>query len=329
MFAAYLKQKVSAIFAATALLWSLGSCHAANVTNPPISGRNITVPCADCVTETTPSTLVWYSTPTWTAPMLYDGSSLDSPALTLFTGDGTGAATYQMTMLDGFGLQQVNDQDIISWDLRSYLDGQGRGVNIIMRNIGGTQAAPTATTLDMLSSISMRGYGTANSPLRAAINMGAAENWSGSAQGTYISFTATTSGSTSTGEKMRLTGDGKLGIGRTAPAEALDVNGNILASGSVTAGSQLGGATLNTTGDATVGGLVKNGYILVTNSCGGAVTNCSVSCSAGTHPLGGGCNASPRNIVGTFPSGDTWQCQSDLTGSADLTAYVLCARMAN
>lgn len=100
---------------------------------------------------------------------------------------------------------------------------QGQTVNIIAR---GTQASPSSIlTNDIMGGFRARGYGGSGFSLaRVGINGYAAENWTSAAQGTYIGFMTTPIGSTTISEKLRITGDGKVGIGTTNPEGKLSVN---------------------------------------------------------------------------------------------------------
>lgn len=62
-------------------------------------------------------------------------------------------------------------------------------------------------------------------PNAAAITSRAAENWSSTAKGAYLDFETTAPTTTTRAVKMRLTGDGYLGIGTTTPAYPVDVVG--------------------------------------------------------------------------------------------------------
>jgi len=81
---------------------------------------------------------------------------------------------------------------------------------------------------DQLGTISARSYSYgSNGDASASLQFCADGNWSGGWWPTRISFW-TTSGATRI-EQMRLTKDGKLGIGTTNPGSTLDVNGIITA----------------------------------------------------------------------------------------------------
>ena len=86
-----------------------------------------------------------------------------------------------------------------------------------------------------IGAITAAGYGGANgfSAFRGLISINASENWTDSAQGTFIAFYNTAVGGVITSEKMRLASSGSLGINTTNPNPIykLDVNGEINATG--------------------------------------------------------------------------------------------------
>lgn len=101
------------------------------------------------------------------------------------------------------------------------------------RSARGTSSAPGAVQAgDTLLGFGGRGYGvTAFSPFaRCAVFFNAAENWSDSAQGTDITFETTPNGGTNRQQRMIVDNTGNVGVGVTAPAYPLDVNGNVHAS---------------------------------------------------------------------------------------------------
>ena len=111
----------------------------------------------------------------------------------------------------------------------------GAGAPIVQgRSSGGTLAAPTASPLNQF----LGGFGGSghDGASYAAISHGfigirAGENWTPAAKGTYITFDATQNGGTTRTEKMRVTGNGNVGIGFTSPLFKLDVSGIINADG--------------------------------------------------------------------------------------------------
>jgi len=115
------------------------------------------------------------------------------------------------------------------------VDGIGIvGPNFMFRRARGTAAAPTAVQSgDGLLFLVARGYGATgfSSSGRANISMYAAENWSDTAQGTYMAFKTTPTGTTNQTERMRITPSGNIGVGTTTPAYPLDVAGQVHATG--------------------------------------------------------------------------------------------------
>ncbi len=99
---------------------------------------------------------------------------------------------------------------------------------------------------------------------------------------------------------MRVQGDGKVGIGTTAPNDRLDIGG----------------------------GNIVMGYEIINEDCPAAGTGCRASCSPGKQVIGGGCNSSSQNaIIRSRPSDDgtEWRCDDNPDGA--LTAYAICANI--
>jgi hypothetical protein len=82
----------------------------------------------------------------------------------------------------------------------------------------GTQASPTAlVTGDEIGAILWKGWtGSTNSSARVILNGNAAENWSPTANGTYVSIYTTPKTTTTSTEAIRINGSGGLGIGTTS-----------------------------------------------------------------------------------------------------------------
>jgi len=91
---------------------------------------------------------------------------------------------------------------------------------VMMRQTRGTQSAPTATQLDdIVGYLAFRGYGASQfSGTVADINIRAAENYTNSANGSYMTFRTTPTGSTTIAERMRIDASGNVGIGQSTIA---------------------------------------------------------------------------------------------------------------
>ena len=94
------------------------------------------------------------------------------------------------------------------------------------RHARGTPGTPTAILNgDSLASFQGAGFGaTAFSPARGGMVVRAAENWTDAAQGTFLSFNVTPTGTTSPSAVMTITPSGQVGIGTTAPADSFEVS---------------------------------------------------------------------------------------------------------
>jgi len=106
--------------------------------------------------------------------------------------------------------------------------GAGPGPALQGKGFGGTIAAPTATLAN--SDLFIIGGSGHNGTSLVTFNAGtikikAEENWTGTANGAFINFETTSSGSPTGGraERMRITSGGNVGIGLTAPQNKLTV----------------------------------------------------------------------------------------------------------
>jgi len=106
--------------------------------------------------------------------------------------------------------------------LTGYAATTGARPFLLTRQARGTISSPTATQSgDIISGIGGRGYytGSFSSTATASHIMWAAENFTSTAQGTYQTFTTTPIGSITPAERLRITSDGYVGIGTTAPSQ--------------------------------------------------------------------------------------------------------------
>jgi hypothetical protein len=101
----------------------------------------------------------------------------------------------------------------------TFFDCYGGGsIGLNGRAAGGTSTSPSATVLNQtLFNFGGRGYGTTGFSALSRSNIGfvAAETWTDTAQGSYITLITTPIGSTTRAERMRIDGSGNVGIGTT------------------------------------------------------------------------------------------------------------------
>lgn len=110
----------------------------------------------------------------------------------------------------------------------SQFSSDGQAPLLILRKARGTPAAPTAVlSSDPLGSLAGYGYDGSTFSNGGNIRFYASENWSGTANGTFITFSNTAAGATALSERMRIDDNGRVGIGVTIPGEKLEVGGCI------------------------------------------------------------------------------------------------------
>lgn len=95
-------------------------------------------------------------------------------------------------------------------------------------------------------------HSTGTSTVASVLGLFAAESWTSTAQGTYLSLYTTRTGTTGATEAVRIEGDGDVCIGSTSCGEKLAVTGKFSATGDTTLGDP---AAHN--GDATIGRLLN------------------------------------------------------------------------
>jgi len=90
--------------------------------------------------------------------------------------------------------------------------------------------------------------GIGETDIRVNIVGKTSEDWTETANGTYIVFNTTPNGSTKIAEKARITDGGNVGIGTTAPANKLHISGT-------TGGIRVAGATADSVGISSTSGI--------------------------------------------------------------------------
>jgi hypothetical protein len=175
-----------------------------------------------------------------------------------------------------------------------YVDSFANGVlgtlPLLYRSARGTPAAPSAVQAnDILGGLAVRGYGaTTWSSGRGQVMYKAAENWTDSAQGTYLQFTTTPTGGVTWAERMRISPDGNVGIGTSTPNRPLTVGGLIKS----TSGFEFPDGTFQTTAGLT-GALVTGLTALGVDA---------LSARTGPGAAAFGTNALKANTSGEFNS---------------------------
>ncbi len=145
--------------------------------------------------------------------------------------DGTGIVT--TNQLVGIGtaspVEPVDVQgDGISTNFRLTKFGGNPGA--VFRAAGGTAAALSQVLANgLLGGFVAAGYtnGGAFSGNKVGIYFRAAENFTSTAQGTYLDIETTQIGTTTKTEKFRIADSGNVGIGATAPTQKLEINGGV------------------------------------------------------------------------------------------------------
>ncbi|MEK7357061.1 MAG: hypothetical protein AAB250_11475, partial [Bdellovibrionota bacterium] len=109
------------------------------------------------------------------------------------------------------------------------------------RNTAGADVAPNSG--DKLGNLVFTGYNGVSFAQGARVGAVAAENFSGGALGSDLTFETVQPSTSSMFERMRITAGGNVGIGTTAPASGnrLEVTGGAIAAGSIGSGTGNGG----------------------------------------------------------------------------------------
>lgn len=116
-----------------------------------------------------------------------------------------------------------------------YVTATGGGfAQFIGESANGSPESPTAVTSGQdLAWFGAHGHdGSGYSATRAAMIMRTSQAWSDTAHGTEVLFATTANNTTARAERMRITQDGRVGIGTSSPDALLTVNGTASKPGS-------------------------------------------------------------------------------------------------
>jgi len=157
-------------------------------------------------------------------PYFYDaGGDLKNSSLFQSTGGNVGIGTTTPAAL--LSLVGTNP----SLRIENYSNTPGDSPNFNFYTGRGTATVPLATQSgDNLGQFASAGYNGAAFPgSKVKVSFLATENWTAAANGTAMSFSTTANGTAARTERVRIDNTGNVGIGTTAPAFALSVNGII------------------------------------------------------------------------------------------------------
>jgi hypothetical protein len=110
------------------------------------------------------------------------------------------------------------------------------GSDLVLYKSRGTASSPTATQAnDYLGGVNFRGYGATQwiDSGRALIAARASETWTDTANGTYLSFFTTTTGTATRLERVRIDNTGYVGIGVTSPTAFLSLTASTTSAASL------------------------------------------------------------------------------------------------
>lgn len=102
-----------------------------------------------------------------------------------------------------------------STNTRALIDAYAANAGVLFRRSNGTAASPTAISSgDVIGVLAGLGYGATgySSATRISAQMVASENWTDSAQGSYLSIVTTATGGTTTAEALRIGPSGEIGV---------------------------------------------------------------------------------------------------------------------
>lgn len=221
------------------------------------------------------------------------GTTLPTSTLSVSEQDVIAAPASGDTVLHVTGLDAAVNA-IIQLDLHN---AGANGPVFMGRHARGTATTPTATQSgDVLADYAGAGYGTSYTALIGGMEVKAAQAFTGSAQGTSISLSTVTSGTTTRTERVNIANDGVVTISQLAGAAAGAVNSSstgvltnskvfITPTASATFLTLANGSTLSTAANFTTSG--ANALTLTTTGSTNVTlpTTGTLSAIAGTETL--------------------------------------------
>ena len=158
---------------------------------------------------------------------------VSATSLVLKTNSGVAALTIDASQNVGIGTSSSGSPGgrlHVAGDANGYICVE-RGIypaGMLMRRANGSVTSPTQVLSgDLLAVFSAQGYTNASaySPTIARVSMAAAENFTNTGNGAYLSFETTSIGTATLTERMRIDSSGNVGIGTSSPACQLDIGG--------------------------------------------------------------------------------------------------------
>lgn len=252
------------------------------------------------------------STTFTTGSVVYAGASgvYSQDNATFFYNSATGSLGLGTSSVTG----RLNLVNTGTGDRGLFIDNYAGAASTVWRRANGTTGSPTQVVAnDAIGFFGFRGYHSGGAfPIssNAFIQVMAAENFTSGAQGTFMQFATTPTGSTTSAIYMTILGNGNVGIRNVSPANILQIGTSGTIGGTIGMAGLTSGTVVIATASAagswtltmpTSGG--TNGYPMITNGSGTASWS-QLSLTAGVTGIlpyaNGGTNASTSWTPGSI-----------------------------